>query len=246
MSIYKQVVSCFPGVLLTVLARSAENFKAFPQLTHSHTPLHKLQCFFFFPSSLLVTPFHSFSLFHSPHHLYSWRPNSEHRNEMLHRPRGACFLPADTKEAITARRGQIGWGSYLGRIMFDILHHYQLPPSPPQESYLSLADVPLSVMNFLCPPSASPPPAHPTSQPPHLLLRGCSRGKKKKGGERRGNKKKREVIDARCHCKQNGKYNLAFSLCGDNGANTRRQRRHEQTAWLVIRQECFGTIWSTG
>lgn len=184
MSIYKQVVSCFPGVLLTVLARSAENFKAFPQLTHSHTPLHKLQCFFFgfFPPSLLVTPFHSFSLFHSPHHLYSWRPNSEHRNEMLHRPRGACFLPADTKEAITARRGQIGWGSYLGRIMFDILHHYQLPPSPPQESYLSLADVPLSVMNFLCPPLRLPTSGPPYLSTPSSPAQGLQQRKKKKGG----------------------------------------------------------------
>ncbi len=54
------------------------------------------------------------------------------------------------------------------------------------------------------------------------------------------------MIDAPCHCKQNGKYNLAFSLCGDNGANTRWQHRLEQTARLVIRQECFGTIWSAG
>lgn len=61
------------------------------------------------------------------HHLYSRRPNGERREETLRRPCGACFLPADTEEAITARRGQIGWGSYLGRIMFDILHHYQLP-----------------------------------------------------------------------------------------------------------------------
>lgn len=182
--------------------------------------------------------------------MYSRRPNGERRKETLRRPCGACFLPADTEEAITARRGQIGWGSYLGRIMFDILHHYQLPPSPPQESYLSLADVPLSVMNFLCPPPSLSlsPPAHPTSQP----FISCSRGKGKKkevvrGGSRGEEiKKKREVIDAPCHCKQNGKYNLAFSLCGDNGANTRRQHRREQTAWLVIRQECFGTIGSAG
>lgn len=164
------VVSCFPGVLLTELARSAVNFKAFPQLTHSH-PL--------FVSTLLVDPFHSFSP--PRYHLYSWRPNGASRNEMLRRPRAACFLPADTKEAITARRGQIGWGSYLGRIMFDILHHYQLPPSPPQESYLSLADVPPSVMNFLCHPPHhhhSPPPAHPTSPP----LISCS-GSAAEGGK---------------------------------------------------------------
>lgn len=61
-----------------------------------------------------------------------------------------------------------------------------------------------------------------------------------------GTKYKREVIDAQCHCKQNGKYNLVFSLCGDNGANTRQRRRHEQTAWLVIRQECLGTMWNAG
>lgn len=189
---------------------------------------------------------HSSCLFYSLRHLYSRRPSGVHHKETLHRPCGACFLPADTKEAITARRGQIGWGSYLGRIMFDILHHYQPPPSPPQESYLSLADVPLSVMNFLChPPSASPPPAHPTSQP--LISCSGAAAEEKQGGERRGNKKKKqEVIDAPCHCKQNGKYNLAFSLCGDNGANTRRQHRLEQTARLVIRQERFGTIWSAG
>lgn len=89
----------------------------------------------------------------------------------------------DTKGAISARRGQIGWGSYLGRIMFDILHHYQLPPSPPQESYLSLADVPLSVMNFLCPPPSTPHlwPTPPLN--PRLLLR--ESGER----ERRGNTK---------------------------------------------------------
>lgn len=107
---------------------------------------------------------------------------------MLHRPCGACFLLADTEEAITARRGQIGWGSYLGRIMFDILHHYQLPPSPPQESYLSLADVPLSVMNFLCPYT-------PTSGPPHLstsrlLHGGYGRRWGEKGEEIKEEKKK--------------------------------------------------------
>lgn len=49
------------------------------------------------------------------------------------------------------------------------------------------------------------------------------------------------MIDASCHCKQNGKYNLAFSLCADNGANTLRQHKLKQTAGLVIRQERFGT-----
>lgn len=137
-----------------MLTRSAKNFKAFLQLTHLHTLLHKLV---FSPSLLSLSQ--SLCIFYALHHLYSWRPNSAYHEEMPHRPCGACFLPPqDTKEAITARRGQIGWGSYLGRIMFDILHHYQLPPfSPPQESYLSLADVPLSVMNFLCPPTSGPP-----------------------------------------------------------------------------------------
>lgn len=49
------------------------------------------------------------------------------------------------------------------------------------------------------------------------------------------------MIDASCHCKQNGKYNLAFSLCADNGANTLGQHKLKQTAGLVIRQERFGT-----
>lgn len=41
MSIYKQVVSCFPGVLPMGLVRSAENFKAFPRLTFpiTYTPV---------------------------------------------------------------------------------------------------------------------------------------------------------------------------------------------------------------
>lgn len=165
MSIYKQVVSCFPGVLLMGLVRSAENFKAFPRLTFpiTYAPV-QTKLLSPHPPRLDSPNFYSFSPSYSSCHLYSWRPNSTHRNEMLHRPRCACFLPADTKEAITARRGQIGWGSYLGRIMFDILHHYQLPPSPPQESYLSLADVPLSVMNFLYPPLLHLP----TSDPPYL------------------------------------------------------------------------------
>lgn len=155
-------------MLLTALARSAENFKAFTSIRSCTN--YRLFSSPFSPSVCLPL-----------HHLYSRRPNGERREETLRRPCGACFLPADTEEAITARRGQIGWGSYLGRIMFDILHHYQLPPSPPQESYLSLADVPLSVMNFLCPPPSLSlsPPAHPTSQP----FISCSRGKgKKKGG----------------------------------------------------------------
>lgn len=65
-----------------------------------------------------------YHVFAPRHHLYSLHSNHKYGAEMLHRP---CFLAADTKEAITVRRGQIGWGSYLGRIMFDILHHYQLP-----------------------------------------------------------------------------------------------------------------------
>lgn len=158
-----------------MLARSTENFKAFPQLNCLHTLMHKLLLFlltFGHPLSLFL------SLLLSPSFVFF-----ASKKETLHRPCGACFLPADTKEAITVRRGQIGWGSYLGRIMFDILHHYQLPPSPPQESYLSLADVPLSVMNFLCPHSASPPPAHPTSQP-LISCSGAAAEEKKKEGER--------------------------------------------------------------
>lgn len=172
-------------MLLTALARSAENFKAFTSIRSCTN--YRLFSSPFSPSVCLPL-----------HHLYSRRPNGERREETLRRPCGACFLPADTEEAITARRGQIGWGSYLGRIMFDILHHYQLPPSPPQESYLSLADVPLSVMNFLCPPPLS---LSLSSGPPYLstlhllqqrkrekreVVRGGSRGeeiKKKKGGD---------------------------------------------------------------
>lgn len=155
-----------------LLAMSAENFKAFPQLTHSHTPLHQLHFFSFHPISL--------SLVYSLCHLYSRLPNGEYHNEMLHRPCGSCFIPADTDEAITARRGQIGWGSYLDRIMFDILHHYQLPPSPPEESYLSLADVLLNVMNFLCSPRSLL--RLPTSGPPYLSTSQGLQWRKKKGG----------------------------------------------------------------
>lgn len=60
-------------------------------------------------------------------------------------------------------------------------------------------------------------------------------------GERGGKKIPTEVIDAMCHCKQNGKYNLAFSLCRDNGANSVSKQRR-----LVIRQECFAAIESGG
>lgn len=165
-------------MLLTALARSAENFKAFTSIRSCTN--YRLFSSPFSPSVCLPL-----------HHLYSRRPNGERREETLRRPCGACFLPADTEEAITARRGQIGWGSYLGRIMFDILHHYQLPPSPPQESYLSLADVPLSVMNFLCPPPSLSlsPPAHPTSQP----FISCSRGKGKKKEVVRGGSRGEEI-----------------------------------------------------
>lgn len=165
-------------MLLTALARSAENFKAFTSIRSCTN--YRLFSSPFSPSVCLPL-----------HHLYSRRPNGERHEETLRRPCGACFLPADTEEAITARRGQIGWGSYLGRIMFDILHHYQLPPSPPQESYLSLADVPLSVMNFLCPPPSLSlsPPAHPTSQP----FISCSRGKGKKKEVVRGGSRGEEI-----------------------------------------------------
>lgn len=147
--------------LLLPAARSAHDFKAFPRLAHVHArPRQK-------PVS-----------FRSLRHLYSRRP----KETLL-----PCFPPSSPpqtlEEAITAtRRGQIGWGSYLGRIMFDILHHYQLPPSPPQESYLSLADVPLSVMNFLCPPSPPPSSGPPYLSTPRLLLREGDEGG---GGEAR-------------------------------------------------------------
>lgn len=161
------MVSCFPAVLLSVPARSARSFKAFPRLARSGTPL---------PA---VFPPHSASLLHSHslHHLYSQTPRALTRRFIVL----AALVPTsrDTEEAITARRGQIGWGSYLGRIMFDILHHYQLPPSHPRESYLSLADVPLSVMNFLCPPTSSPP----YLAAPRLQLRGCSSREKRSGGK---------------------------------------------------------------
>lgn len=141
-----------------VPARSGENFKVFC-IPSAHSLIH---------SDAQVTP-HSTLLvtLFSPPSIICIRC-IQTVLEMLHRPCGACFLPADTEEAISVRRGQIGWGSYLGRIMFDILHHYQLPLPPPQESYLSLADVPLSVMNFLCPPTSGPP--HLST--PRLLLRG--------------------------------------------------------------------------
>lgn len=199
----------------------------------SLAPVHPSRCF-------LSTLSPSFSF--TPSFVF---PNTEGLNETFHRPRGACFLRGETRRKRSQpRRGQIGWGSYLGRIMFDIPHHYQLPPCRPQESYLSLADVPLSVMNFLCPPTSSPP----YLSAPHLQLRGGSTGKKGVAGRLgRGEEiKKKEVIDARCHGKQNGKYNLAFSLCGDNGANAGWRHRREQTAWLVIRQEHFGAMWSAG
>lgn len=54
------------------------------------------------------------------------------------------------------------------------------------------------------------------------------------------------MIDARCHGKQNGKYNLAFSWCGDNGANACWRHGREQTARLVIRQERFGATGRAG
>lgn len=137
-------------------------------------------------------PPHVLSLFHffSHRHLYSLHPNNKYHKEVLRRLCRACFQSAHAKEAITVQQGQIGWGSYLGRIMFDILHHYQLPPSPLQESYLSLADVPLSVMNFLCPPLASPRLAHPTSQTLVSCSGAAAEEKKGERGEEIKNKRR--------------------------------------------------------
>lgn len=157
------VVSCFPAAPLIVPARSAakHELQSIPSARSlRYTPA---RCF---PSTL--SPSFSFT----PSFVF---PNTEGLNETFHRPRGACFLRGETRRKRSQpRRGQIGWGSYLGRIMFDIPHHYQLPLCRPQESYLSLADVPLSVMNFLCPPTSSPP----YLSAPHLQLRGGSTGKK--------------------------------------------------------------------
>lgn len=134
---------------------------------------------------------------------------------MLHRP---CFLPADTKEAINARRGQIGRGSYLGRIMFDILHHYQLPPVlQPPPGVISLPRRCAAKRNeFFMSPTLHLRPTPPLNLP--SPAQGAAAG-----GNTKKKKKKGELIDVPCHRKQNGKYNLAFSLCADNGANTRAQ-----------------------
>lgn len=78
------VVSCFPAVLLIVPARSARNFKAFPQLARSGTP----RPLFF--STLCFSPSFSFT----PSFVF---PNTEGLNETFHRPRGACFLRRETR-----------------------------------------------------------------------------------------------------------------------------------------------------
>lgn len=66
----------------------------------------------------------------------------------------------------------------------------------------------------MCPHLQPTLPLSPSSPAQGLL----QREKREEGRLGRGEGIKKEVIDARCHCKQNGKYNLAFSLCGDNGA----------------------------
>lgn len=109
--------------------------------------------------SFLLTISH-YLLFYSLGHLYSLHPNSA----------GVLVLVALVSYPPTRRKrsacdedkldGAATWAA-LCLIFFIIINS---PLSPPQESYLSLADVPLSVMNFLCPPPP-PSPAHPTSQP---------------------------------------------------------------------------------
>lgn len=74
-------------------------------------------------------------------HLYSLRPYPEYCEGALHCPCAACFPGKDTKEVIISRQGQIGWGSYLGRIIFDVLHHYQLPSPPPFSSSSSKSHI---------------------------------------------------------------------------------------------------------
>lgn len=126
--------------------------------------------------SFLLTISH-YLLFYSLGHLYSLHPNSA----------GVLVLVALVSYPPTQRKrsacdedkldGAATWAA-LCLIFFIIINS---PLSPPQESYLSLADVPLSVMNFLCPPH---PRLRPT--PP---LNPSSPAQRRKGGSRRGNKK---------------------------------------------------------
>lgn len=131
--------------------------------------------------SFLLTISH-YLLFYSLGHLYSLHPNSA----------GVLVLVALVSYPPTRRKrsacdedkldGAATWAA-LCLIFFIIINS---PLSPPQESYLSLADVPLSVMNFLCPPTPVSGPPHLST--PRLLLRGGRGGrgeeiKKTRGGD---------------------------------------------------------------
>lgn len=92
-----------------------------------------------------------------PRHLHG--KTLEQRDKTLRLP-PACFLTgAGAEEAITPQRRQIGRGSYLGCIRFDILHRYILTLTPPplplpllhlvlRSHIFPLADVPLKRNEF--------------------------------------------------------------------------------------------------
>lgn len=110
-----------------------------------------------------------------------------------------------TRKTTISFGGTNQMGQLLGPyyILYCSSLHPLLSPRPPfyiLESHISLVPITLlRIMNFLCRLLAVT----------RVLKRGVKRGEKRAPWG---------LIYVRCQYKQNGKYNLAFSLCGDNGA----------------------------
>lgn len=122
-------------------------------------------------------------------------------------------------------------GQLLGPyyILYCSSLHPLLSPRPPfyiLESHISLVPITLlRIMNFLCRLLAVT----------RVLKRGVKRGEKHAPGG---------LIYVRCQYKQNGKYNLAFSLCGDNGAT---QDSNKYLPWFIIRwRDTWSGAWVRG
>ncbi len=54
------------------------------------------------------------------------------------------------------------------------------------------------------------------------------------------------LIDVQCQHKQNGKYNLAFSLCRDNGQHEAQTRLKHLPQFIIHQRDTLYKVWVRG
>lgn len=106
-----------------------------------------------------------------------------------------------------------------------ILYSFYPPPTHIQDAYLPNAVMLLRVMNFLC---------HLYTLTPWAKEQCEKRQRERERERKKGN---RGMIDVLCQRKQNGKYNLAFSLCGDNGPKHSSNKTQAHNSPCFIKQQ---------